>query len=159
MPYINEVRPDPREGETEVADDRLHLTFFWFGDFHGLPDALLSRIRPVIGGLERPSFRILLDRLAFGPRSVLLFPSEPLPAMTAFHGRMQAALAQAGVTPPAAWRYRPHMTLLYGRRSEPGRWIDPIGWQAGENVLIHSRIGSGRHCVIDRWPLRVPQPA
>ena len=80
-------------------------------------------------------------------------PSEPLPGLEAFRRQLRDALGLIGIKPPHWCHYGAHMTLLYGKRPGGIVPIEPISWRVDEFMLIHSRIGAGRHYVLDRWPL------
>lgn len=135
-----------------VPDSRLHITLGITNDYPDLPPAVVDRLLAIAGTIAAAPVPVRLDQLSGDGKTIALRPSrriKPLTTLTAaLHRRMAAAELLR-----AAWRRRPHVTLLYRTGAPFTRAIDPICWTATEFVLIHSIIGAHRHVELGRWPL------
>lgn len=138
--------------------ERLHLTLHYFGEFAGVPAALVAAVDGVMRGLAAPGFEVVFDRVAsFGGGAgrkpwVLLGGTEANGPLQALQQRSGRRLAEAGLALPGQGRFRPHVTLLYDG-ALPQRTIDPVVLAVHEVALVDSLVGRGQHRVLRRWPL------
>jgi len=137
---------------TRISTPRLHLTLLLIA--HRAPIRMLGEsARSVLEAIVLPACRVMFDRLIGGRRSAFVCPSESLRGLDRMQAALASELAMAGIFPPKWWRFRPHVTLLYGVQPFTAA-IDPIGWHAQELVLIRSHVGRTHHETIGRWTLR-----
>lgn len=137
-----------------VAVDRLHVTLNLLGDWPQLPPGLVEALAPVGDSIAAAPVRIVFDQLCGNGHSVVLRPSEALPAVEALQRRLADALARAGVGAWRGARFRPHVTLAYGAGNGLNEWTDPVSWTVREFVLIESLVPLTRHVLRGCWPLR-----
>ncbi|MBX3594902.1 2'-5' RNA ligase family protein [Sphingomonas sp.] len=158
------LRPPPRQrnligwqrdalaGDTPVANDRLHLTLGVTPDFASPPGAAARTLIEIGRSIQADPPRIRLDRLAASNRSVALRPSRNIPPLTDLGRDIANRLRRTGLL-RERWDFHPHVTLLYRDGPPYQHAIEPIWWDAGEFVLIHSLVGATQHVELARWPL------
>ncbi|WP_082541703.1 MULTISPECIES: 2'-5' RNA ligase family protein [unclassified Rhizobacter] len=132
-----------------LAPERLHVTLRPMVDDEAqLESAMRAGASLVHAGLD-----VSFDRAISFPGSgaFVLRSSDNLPALGAF--RRQLNLAMGDTEAQASRSATPHMTLLYDKHSIAEHPIEPIGWRAGEFVLVRSHVGFGRHETLAAWPL------
>jgi 2'-5' RNA ligase len=133
--------------------DRLHMTVQPLGSSASYTPELFTRLIAALGAVQAAPFRLIFDRVhAVGGRAVLT-PSEPLPAASAFHDSVVAALARAGFVITPRYRLSPHITVAYRGARPVSRPIDAISWLVEDFMLIESRHGHRQH---GRWLLQAP---
>lgn len=136
-----------------VRTDYLHITLFKVDFLPRLPLWAVPLMQEIGASIAFPPFRIAMDRMTGGPRSIMLRPSERMEALFVLQAQLAAAIARADRLRGHVYRFSPHITLFY-RDGDPFDWeIDPISWQAEELLLVHSRVGRTEHILLDRWPL------
>ncbi|MBA3593668.1 MAG: 2'-5' RNA ligase family protein [Polaromonas sp.] len=140
-------------------EDRLHLTLDHLGDFESMPSDIVRHAIEVASELAAQchGFAVRLDQtVSFGrgddSRPVVLRDSSSSNAMLAeFRSRLWDALAARGVPGGPRSSFTPHVSLLYDRQVLQEEPAGPIGWQAGEFVLIHSALKQTHYDVMGRW--------
>jgi len=145
-----------------TAPDRLHLTLHHLGDHAGLRTDIVRAASEAAATVRVPPFALRLDRvLSFkarpGNAPLVLAAAErsdEVAALKAFNLVLGQALMRAGLGRWLKSDFKPHVTLLYSAQQLPVQPVEPIGWTAGEFVLVHSLIGKTQHTVLGRWPLR-----
>ena len=136
--------------------ERLHVTLHRVGDDVDAPDdAEIARWCRAGAAVRCAPFEVVFDRVAtFGDDGrPLVFTSAQGTALMALHQSLGMALADTG-EPLRRKRIAPHMTLSYGAKRLAETEVEPVRWQAGELVLIDSRVGEHVHEVLGRWTLR-----
>lgn len=136
---------------------RLHVTLHHLGDFVGMPGEVRAAAETAAAGLAWPRFGLSFDQLLSftrkrSNRPLVLGGGAGLDAVRAFRQALGEALVRAGL--PVQAHFTPHLTLLYDDKTVPPQAVDPIGWTAGEFVLVDSLLGQHRHVALARWPLR-----
>src|ERR1700736_1317113 len=139
---------------TPIEPDRLHISLFFLG---GLPEHSLRMACEAAAEVRMKPFEVLFDRtVSFrgnpGNRPFVLFGDDGLRELSSFRRILGAALTRKGLRRRANTNFAPHVTLLYDARDVQEHPVEPIGWTAGEFVLIHSTRG---HVHLARWPLRI----
>ncbi len=137
---------------------RLHVTLHHLGDFVGMPEreraAAEAAAQSVVAEPVAMRFDHLLsfERKSGHNRPLVLGGGQGLDGVREFRRRLGEALKTAGLKVDS--RYTPHLTLLYDEQPVPRQPIEPLGFTAGELVLVDSLLGQGRHVPLARWPLR-----
>jgi 2'-5' RNA ligase len=141
-----------------IATERLHVTLIFLGDHVGVPQQIVALAAEAAAGVAMPPFDVELDRVASFPRRknlpLVLLGSDGVAGLTAFRESLAAALKAVGLGHDRRPGYTPHLTLLRDDRCVAEQAIEPIGWTAGEFVLVRSLLGRSRHIPLARWPLR-----
>jgi 2'-5' RNA ligase len=143
-----------------IPPERLHVSLFGLGDHADLPADLVATAAAAASRVTEVAFDVAFDRIASfgGGRAVVLTAADNLPEIRRFHeslgfameGTPLAAHAEAAARRPL----NPHMTLLYCDGPIETRAVPPISWRVRDFVLVHSRLGQGRHVHLGRWRLR-----
>jgi RNA 2',3'-cyclic 3'-phosphodiesterase len=140
-----------------VPASRLHVTLHYFGEFAGVPDALVGAVDKAMRGIGLRAFDACLDRAwSFdgGPhRKPWVLGMSAEEGMQALHAATGRQLAVAGVRAKGGAGFVPHMTVLYDRQALAPRPVDPIRLEIREVALVDSLVGRGEHRVLRRWPL------
>jgi 2'-5' RNA ligase len=141
-----------------LAAHRLHVTLHPFGEFAGLPAALIAQARFAAARVaDGSAFDVVFDRVESFERApgrempLVLLGDRGLDALLAFHVRLGAALVDAGLAAFVQRQFRPHMTLMYDRTRLCARPIEPLRVAATGFKLIHSLRGRTMHRVLDSW--------
>lgn len=142
------------------ANERLHMTLHFLGQFDGVPWDLVEAIRPVAAETAAGTtpFSVKLRRAgSFSGRRdkypfVLRDQPEDNSALREFHGKLGAGLRSSGIKGVSS-RLTPHVTLLYDRTMVQDRSVEAIRWTAQEFLLIQSHVGHSHYTVLDRWSL------
>jgi len=141
---------------TRVRTDYLHITLCKVDFLPSLPVWAVPLMQGIGASLAFPPFRVAVDRMTGGPKSVMLRPSERIEALFDLQARLATAIARTDRLRGHAYRFSPHITLFY-RKGEPFEWeIEPISWLVDDLLLVHSRVGRTEHILLDRWPLIAP---
>jgi 2'-5' RNA ligase len=140
-------------------EDRLHVTLFHLGDFHGVPEGLAGEARGAAAKVVMPPFDIRFDGASsFTGRPgnhpfVLRGGDAGIAGVASLHAalgdRLGATLPGKSLKPG----FVPHVTLLYDDRVVAPRAIEPVEWTVREFVLVHSLVGRTEHRILDRWRL------
>lgn len=136
---------------------RLHITLARLGEARGLPPAVLPWLKTMLGRIEVPSFRVVLDRIAEGERIVALTGAETMRGAVRAQRALLRALSAKGVPTYGPDPFRPHATIRYRPDGLGTEAIDPISWRVEEFLLIESMTGESRHVEHGRWPLHMPE--
>lgn len=142
-----------------VREDRLHVTLFHLGDFHGLPEGLLGEARDAAAQVAMAPFEIRFDSASSftgRPRNhpfVLRGGDAGTAGVAALHAALGGRLGTTRLGKSLKPGFVPHVTLLYDDRVVEPQAIEPIAWTVRELVLVHSLIGRTEHRVLDRWRL------
>jgi 2'-5' RNA ligase len=140
------------------ATERFHITLVHLGDFAGLPKDMIAKAEAAAASLKLRPFEVSFDRAAsFSGKSrnrpYVLQGDEGVVAVKAMRQALVTALAETGLGKWANSPFTPHVTLLYDDRAVPEQPIEPIGWTAGEFVLVHSLLGKTQHIPLNTWAL------
>lgn len=116
------------------APEQMHITLRFFGE---VPESTAADLDAELAGVSGPPMELALEGVgAFGEGHQLralwtgVSDSEPLRQLAS---RCETAARRAGLKPEAR-AFRPHVTLGYLKRADPGR----VGaWIQGHN-LLHS---------------------
>lgn len=144
--------------------DRLHVTMLHLGTWHGIPGDLRARIQGMASRIDRPPFRLQLDRMgnlgrAKGQKYLVLRSADRPQALFDLHRDLVFAAAMARLSPKASG-FEPHITLVYNhQRAVPTRAVDPISWRVDELAVIQSITGEGRHINLGSIRLRPDAPS
>ena len=112
--------------------EQMHITLRFFGE---VPESTAADIDVELGGVSGPPRELRLEGAgAFGEgqtvRALWAGVSDS-PELRRLAGRCEAAARRAGLKPESR-AYRPHVTLAYLKRADPGR----VGaWIQGHNLL------------------------
>jgi 2'-5' RNA ligase len=154
---VQAIKPRSGQGAQTVPASRLHVTLHYFGEFAGVPDALLASIDDALQGVAVACFEACLDRawsFGGGPRSKpWVLGMSAADRVEALHAETGRRLAAAGVRTRGGAGFIPHMTVLYGEQALAPHAIEPIRLDVRELVLVDSLVGRGEHHVLRRWPL------
>lgn len=154
---VEAIKPGSGARAQPVPVSRLHVTLHYFGEFAGVPDALLASVDDAMQGLAVAGFEAWLDRawsFGGGPRSKpWVLGMSAADRIEALHAETGRRLAAAGVRTKGGAGFIPHMTVLYGEHALAARAIDPIRLAVRELVLVDSLVGRGEHRVLRRWLL------
>jgi 2'-5' RNA ligase len=137
---------------------RLHVTLHHLGDFVGMPERERGAAEAAAQSLQAEPIALRFDHLLSferkraSNRPLVLGGGLGLDGVREFRRRLGEALKAQGLKVESS--YTPHLTLLYDDRLVPKQPIEPLGWTAGEFVLVDSLLGQGRHVPLARWPLR-----
>jgi 2'-5' RNA ligase len=141
-----------------TAPEKYHATVRFLGD-HTEPESLIEKARAAAASVRLAPFALTFERVStFGGRfqapCVLRCSPESERALESLWSALGSALDAHGVESEHERRFLPHLTIAYADRRlvQPVRF-DPITSPISEFVLVDSRIGSGGHTVIGRWPL------
>lgn len=152
----------PAQRGPGVADERLHLTLHWLGEWSQLPQAVVDDARVAAAEVRQPPFELRLDQAGcFGRGEAIwvLQPSAPPPALVGLHQDLAQALARHRLRLPPGPAFAPHVTLRRRATARfPARAVPPATWTARGFVLLHSLRTAGRtgYQELGRWPLRPP---
>lgn len=143
-----------------LEPERLHITLFHVGDWAGLPADTVQAAQTAAARLRAAPFALSLNQImSFSPhraRPPLVLKAEggnaALHEMRAALGR---ELAKVGLGRCVTAAFEPHVTLSYPPQAAPTETVEPLGWNAGEFVLVHSLLGKTVHIPLQRWPLQV----
>jgi len=124
-----------------IRAGHFHITSGILRDCPVFPRGCAERMIRAGDAVSGQAIRIILDLVAGSPRSVALCPSEAVPGLQRFQGRLAAAMRDMGVSMRPGWRFSPHMTLLYREGVKFVVPVDAISWHATEFVLVDSLVG------------------
>jgi len=143
-----------------IPPERLHVTLYGLDDHAGLPAGLVEAARDAATRVSEVAFEVAFDRLMSFNRSgaVVLVASDNVPEIRRFWESLGFAMEATPLAPYARAASEnaltPHMTLFYDRDiAIPKHEILPVRWLVRDFVLVHSRLGQGRHVYLGRWPL------
>jgi 2'-5' RNA ligase len=136
------------------AEDRLHVTLQWLGDFLGLLPEAVAVARAMAGCLSMPPFLVEFDSVTSFGRAVVLTGGEGTAGLHFAQQAMAEQMRAAGFDRLIDPDFRPHMTLLYDDRHLDNQPISPIRWWVREFVLVHSLLGRTHYNFLARFPLR-----
>jgi 2'-5' RNA ligase len=154
-----ELRSEYRLRGLPIPPERLHVSLFGLADHAGLPRDLVAAACSAAAHVREVAFEIAFDRIAAfgGGRAVGLAAADNLPEIRRFRESLGFALEGTPLCScaerAARHSFTPHMTLLYDEGCVETRPIVPIRWRVRDFVLVHSRLGQGRHIHLGRWPL------
>lgn len=136
-----------------LKTDRLHITLHSLGDYVGaVPETLIEQAMAVAATVVCPPVDVRFDHaLSFPGSGAFVLCGHDNAAVDVLRQRLSVALKHAGIKHYPS--RKPHMTLLYDRRSIAEHAIEPIHWTATEFVLILSHLGKTHHEWLARWPL------
>lgn len=152
VPGIRSHRNRIEQGHGHVRDDRLHVTLGITTDFPMFPDSVAEAMQAIGAAVTIGPVPVVLDRLVGTARSVALRPDRPSQKLRDLHHQLDAPLTRLGLRRPD-WEFSPHVTLAYRDGVSFEQRIDPIAWDSGDFVLIHSLVGQTEHRELARWPL------
>lgn len=146
-------------GGKVLAGERFHISLFSLGEYHGgLPADTVARARDAAARVGLPAFSLEFDRIwSFGKggRALVLRGGAGMAGLAALHAALGRAMTEVGLGRHAQTSFTPHLTLLYGETAVAEQGITPLGWNAGEFVLIHSLLGQTRYIPLGCWLLQV----
>ena len=126
-----------------VADEALHVTLVFLGH---RPEGESARVAEVVRACSGPAADLALGpALLLPPRRARVLCAQVVDgagALAALHGRLVAALAEAGLHEPERRRFRPHATVARLRsgarppRSTPAEDPEPVVF-AGEALTLY----------------------
>jgi 2'-5' RNA ligase len=138
-----------------VEADRLHVTLYDLGGGdEPMHQAAIHAALAAAATLASPAFEMRFDHAMSFPhsRAFVLGGDVANAGVAEVRQQLKLALKPAGFPSPHSGAA--HMTLLYGEPLVPRQAIAPIGWEAGEFVLVHSRLRERHYEWLGRWPLR-----
>ncbi|HEY3947485.1 2'-5' RNA ligase family protein [Phenylobacterium sp.] len=144
-------RPDYRTPER-----CLHISLVMIAFGFSVWEPLLVRAAEAADRIRMRNFRISLNRIESfrgAPRPRVLTGDEGVIGLDLLHAQLCAVLAAADFDVKRIANFNAHLTLMRDRRETPLQHVDPITWDAGEFVLVHSHHGQGRYTILERWPL------
>jgi 2'-5' RNA ligase len=138
--------------------ERLHLTLCFLGNHSNLSPRQRAAADAAGRTVQEAQLELTFDRVeSFGRgRNVPLVLSQEMASerLCRLHDRLATDLARTGLFHMDARPFKPHVTLLYARKIVPAHPVVPISWTATQVLLVQSRIGSGHHDLLGRYPLR-----
>lgn len=142
-----------------VRPDLYHMTLAYIGSYQGdIPPRVLREAAEACGAAAKVSpFPIELDRLGVftkkaGHTLVMNMGNDSNPELLAFQQSLMEQLWRRGLRCKENPKFNPHVTLS---REAPkiSEAIAPVGWIAGEVVLLKSLIGQSRYEALGSWTL------
>ena len=139
---------------------RLHVTLDFLGNYAGLPQDIIAMASAAAATVAMPGFEVAFDRVASFPgnrrsQPLVLLGNDGVVALTALQRTLRQALDAAGLPAASKGGYKPHVTVLYGKRGLAEQAVEPVGWTAREFALVHSRIGLRQYATLGRWSLEM----
>jgi RNA 2',3'-cyclic 3'-phosphodiesterase len=139
---------------------QLHVTLDFLGNYAGLPKDKIAMASAAAATVAMPGFEVAFDRVASFPgnrrsQPLVLLGNDGVVALTSLQRTLRQALDAAGLPAASKGGYKPHVTVLYGKRGLPKQAIQPVGWTAREFALVHSRIGLRQYATLGRWSLEM----
>ncbi|RXT27990.1 2'-5' RNA ligase [Rhizobium leguminosarum] len=134
----------------------LHVTIIWVGDYARLPEDVVFAALQAGAAVESAPIAMSFDRIMRFPqaRALVLCGEGGRKPLTRLRVQLGVSMHNAGFPHNIGGNFKPHMTLLYDRKTVPPATLDtPVSWTASEFLLIHSVLGKTEHRIIDRWPL------
>ena len=129
--------------------ESLHITLCFFG---AVAEDVAADLDAELSEISTAGFELELQGVgSFGGAEDLravwagVVESEPLRRLA---GRCASAARRAGLKPEAR-AYRPHVTLAYLKRADPGR---AAAWIQGHNLLKSPPFRVGRFGLYSSWP-------
>lgn len=145
-------------GGYPLRANRLHVTLDHVGDYPVAPPHIIDFARRVGDHVVRSCFEATFTRAESfrggpGRHPYVLLGDEGLGGFHFLRNALGDAYAGLGVdirsTP-----YKPHMTLLYGKREAAAVEITPLTWRVSEFTLVLSHVGEMRCDLLARWSLK-----
>jgi 2'-5' RNA ligase len=144
---------------TLILPEHLHVTLFHLGDWQVLPQQIVDIAKKAATEVVSPPFDVSFPRVESFRNRTGVYPfvltGDAVP-WSALRNALGTALKKNGLggAVHAADDFKPHVTLLRDTvRVKPAR-IEPVTWNVGDFVLIHSLLGQTKHIHLGRWPLR-----
>jgi 2'-5' RNA ligase len=139
---------------------QLHVTLDFLGNYAGLPQDIIAMASAAAATVAMPRFEVAFDRAASFPgnrrsQPLVLLGNDGVVALTALQRTLRQALDAAGLPAASKSGYKPHVTVLYGKRGLAEQPIEAVGWTAREFALVHSRIGLRQYTTLGRWSLEM----
>jgi 2'-5' RNA ligase len=143
-----------------LTPGHFHVTLDFLGNYAGLPQDIIAMASAAAATVAMPSFEVAFDRVASFPgnrrsQPLVLLGNDGVVALTALQWTLRQALDAAGLPAASKSAYKPHVTVLYGKRGLAEQPIDAVGWTAREFALVHSRIGLRKYATLGRWSLEL----
>lgn len=128
--------------------DQLHITLRFFGE---VAEPVAAELDAELQGVRGAPLELELDGVgSFGEgaaiRAVYARVGDS-PGLSQLAARCEAAARRAGLRPEHR-AYRPHVTLAYLKRSEPGR---VAAWIQGHNLLRSPPFRAARFGLYSSW--------
>ena len=147
-------------GGRPLPAGQLHVTLDFLGNYAGLPQDIIAMASAAAATVAMPGFEVAFDRVASFPgkgrsQPLVLLGNDGVVALTALQRTLRQALDAAGLPAASKSRYKPHVTVLYGKRGLAEQAVEPVGWTAREFALVHSRIGLRQYATLGRWSLEM----
>ena len=143
------LRQQPLPGARWRPTDSLHITLRFFGEVR---EDTADDLDAELSAIAAPPFALHLEGVgAFGEGADLralwagVGESEPLRRLA---GRCEAAARKAGLKPETR-AFRPHATLAYLSRTDPGR---VAAWIQSHNLLKSPQFAVDRFGLYSSWP-------
>lgn len=135
-----------------VRNERLHLTLAISEDYRERPARVVDRLLAIGDMVDAEPFALSLDRLSGNGSVIALRAGRVPPGLGLLQRQLDNQMRYWNIRRPN-WAFNPHMTLVYRPHQAFIRAVEPLSWEAGELVLIHSLVGRGAHRELGRWPL------
>ena len=137
--------------------EHLHLTLCFLGNHTGITPQQLAAADAAGRSLQEAAFELTLDlveSLGQGKGTPLVLSRQvPCAPLIRLHDTLTASVRRTGLFNLETRPFKPHVTLLYGKRSIPAQAVAPISWTISEVLLIQSWIGRAHHDLLGRYPL------
>jgi RNA 2',3'-cyclic 3'-phosphodiesterase len=138
----------------------LHMTLHHIGDYPEVSEQIIETIGKActIAFTGQPSLEITFDHImSFSGKPgnlpfVLASPNGNDPLIK-LHHRLITELAKVNLARLGDFKFVPHVTMLYDRKSIPVQPIAPISWKASEVVLVLSHLGETKYDLLRSWKL------
>ena len=149
-------RDEVQGSHSLVSNDRLHLTLGITNNYEAFPEQIARRMMTIGDNVAAEPFRLALDRISAGARSIALRPSHRCAGIADLQHQLGLGLRRWNIS-REGWAFSPHVTLLYWEGQPFLRPISPILLEVTDFVLIHSMVGATQHRELARWQLSVRQ--
>lgn len=149
---VDRIRRAQRLPGPWVPRERLAVSLLSLGKHAVMPLRLIDQVSELIGEETLSACRVEFDQLVNGRKTASLRASQPLQDIERLQAQLGGCLTKANIAFEHRW-LGAQLTLGYNVSAASRHKIDPLGWRAGELVLIDSIYGEGKHLTMARWRL------
>jgi len=139
-----------------ILPEHLHVTLFHLGDWHAMPNEIVSLAKDAAALVSAVPFAVTFDRARSFANRTGIFPfvlKGEAAQWKTLHQPLATALKKVGLGAATQGEFEPHVTLTYDKLRLKPFAIEPVSWTVHDFVLVHSQLGKTAHRHLGRWPL------